>query len=293
MGPRAPLPDPASGRAVPPLSVPSKLLYGRWMGVASEREAAFDLGGAAEAYGRAYAHAPGRRERAVALARVSKQYSDLSWQTFATLTGRDFHPGASPRPAATMELGLQHAKRASELAQEAFDIFPDDGLVRVGVCANLGRQALFSDPRTMVRLSDRVKSLAEAAVAAEPGYDFGWHTVGRWHYAMADLPLPVKCIVKYYYRGEVFSASFAAARDAHSRAKELNPRNLNHRVELAKSLAKLGRPREAQEELRGALDLPTEDLNDWVTRKQGQRLLAELEASPRVLEGGRGPQPAA
>ena len=70
-----------------------------------------------------------RRERAVALARVSKQYSDLSWQTFATLTGRDFHPSASPRPAATMELGLQHAKRASELAQEAFDIFPDDGLL--------------------------------------------------------------------------------------------------------------------------------------------------------------------
>ena len=64
-------------------------------------------------------------------------------------------------------------------------------------------------------------------------------------------------------------------------------------MELAKSLAKLGRPREAREELRGALDLPTEDLNDWVTRKQGQRLLAELEASPQVLEGGRGPQPAA
>jgi hypothetical protein len=130
-------------------------------------------------------------------------------------------------------------------------------------------------------------------VAVEPGYDFGWHTVGRWNYAMADLPLPVKCIVKYYYRGEVFSASFAAARDAHSRAKELNPRNLNHRVELAKSLAKLGRPGEAREELQGALDLPMEDINDWVTRKQGRRLLAELEAAPQVLEGGRGPQPAA
>ena len=232
--------------------------------------------------------APGPRERAVALARVSKQHSDLSWQTFAELTGRDFHPGARPPPAGSMEAGLRHAQLASELAQEAFSIFPDDGLVRVGVCANLGRQALFSDPRTMVRLSDRVKALAEAAVAVEPGYDFGWHTVGRWHYAMANLPLPIKCIVKYYYRGEVFSASFAAAKDAHARAKDLNPRNLNHRVELAKCLAKLGRPQEAQEEVRGALHLPAEDLNDWVTRQQGLRLLAELdslEAAPHFGDG--------
>jgi len=254
----------------------------QWMELGLEAERRFDQLAALEAYECAELAALRPEQKAEALARLSKQYSDMAWQSFAKEKELDFHPRSNP-PAPPREEGARMAQKALELSEAALALDPDSAVVRVSKCANLGRLALYSDNKSMVRMSNRVKEEAERAIALDPSYDWAHHSLGRWHAAMASLPLVVKVIVKYYYQGEgCFSACHDRALQAYSTAKDLNPLCPNHRVELAKLLAQKGQRAAATAELQASLQMAPEDVNDWIVQEQGRRLLESLNGPVKV-----------
>ena len=150
----------------------------QWMEAGRRAEAGCDLEGAILAFTEASAQAKNRRERALALAYLSKQYSDLAWNAFAKANGREFAPHAVPPPA-SVEEGASFARKAMELSERACELAPTDPVCCFAKCANYGRLALYQDVRTMVHMSNQVKANAERTIALDPTYEWGHHSLGR------------------------------------------------------------------------------------------------------------------
>lgn len=216
-----------------------------------------------------------------ALCRVAKQHCDLGWQAYARREGliwsRDVVPAPPPPPAKAKgrkrgakdvasaeeeaDEGLRYALRALKLARRCAALAPELSTAHLAVAAALGRLALYSDTRTKVQMSDEVLHTAERIVAADPGDDYGWHSLGRWHYEMSRLNLAAKLVIKLYYQGSAFNASMDVATRAYERAVELAPGRLVHRVELAKCYEAQGERTKALEQLEAATGCDVEDMN--------------------------------
>lgn len=191
------------------------------------------------------------------LQKIAKQYSD----SIADLADRN----AKRRHA---EQAIAWSRRAAELA-------PDDAVIRLSIAISYGKLALFSDTRTKVEVSRRVKEEAERAIALDPDYDWAYHVLGRWHMEAAAVGATARFFARLIYGG-IPAASFDEAARLFERAVELAPDNLAHRVELGIAYARLGRASEARRELERALAAAPRERYEIESLDRARRALAEL-----------------
>lgn len=172
---------------------------------------------------------------------------------------------------------------AMEHAKEAIELDDTLALPHIAACTSMGRLALLSDNKTKVRLAHDAREEAVTALALEPSNDLAHHLMGRWHYEMANLNVVVRTLVRVMYGTALAPGSHHDALESYQTAVSLAPARLIHRVELGRTLDRLGRKEQARQELEAALELDVEDINAFCQRQDALSLLKRMpKAPPRV-----------
>ncbi|KAI8467530.1 MAG: hypothetical protein J3K34DRAFT_481196 [Monoraphidium minutum] len=241
-----------------------------WLARGAAAERALDLREALSCYQSALSLQPSSLEY---LCRVAKQWSDLTYE-----------PGAGPAQA------VEANSKAVEFAERAVALAPEWAGGYIAECVSKGRLALFSDNKTKVRLAKEAREAAVTALALEPGNDLAHHLMGRWHYEMAQINFVVRQLVRLVYGAALAPGTFPDALSEFQAAADLAPGRLIHRVELGRTLLKLGRRREALAALEASLAMDVEDVNAKCEKDEAEAMLARLRRE--LGRGGGGGRPA-
>lgn len=217
-----------------------------------------------------------------ALTRLAKQRSDCGWQCYAAAHGLPTVAGAKPPPAScSLAAGEEHIRASVALCDEALRLAPSSARAHMAAALCGGRAALFTaDVRARVALCNRIRVLAERALALDPHEDAAHHVLGRWHWEIASLNPVVKVLLRHVLGGDT-GGSHAAALEHFQAAATLAPHRLTHKAEHGKALIKLGRRREGLTQLRAALSCPVEDVNAESGRLHAEALLARMRRIDR------------
>jgi tetratricopeptide (TPR) repeat protein len=199
------------------------------------------------------------------LARLSKQYTDMSYLML------QIDSSARPR---TVELNT----KAVELAMKAVATDPTNALGHIALCVSRGRLALVSDNRKKIQLANDAAADAATALRLDPHNDYAHHLMGRWHYEMAQLNAVVRTLIRICYGTALMEGSFSEALTCYRTAAELNPGRVIHRVEIGRTLIKLGEVQAGVEHLKHALDMDIEDINAKLQQDDAAMLLKKLQA---------------
>jgi tetratricopeptide (TPR) repeat protein len=213
-----------------------------------------DLAAATTAYTQAHRRAPGNYEAAWKLARA------LADQ--ATLT----------KDADDQE---RLCRQAESLARAAIALDPRGTKGHVFLAIALGKLALFVGGKRKVRLSHEIESEADTALALDPNDDLAHHVLGVWNREVAELSGFLRFFAKVLY-GKLPTGSLGAALDHLGKARSLHPEVIPHHVELGLTLAAAHRYREAEQELEGALQMPTSWVTDDTYRAKARTALVDV-----------------
>jgi tetratricopeptide (TPR) repeat protein len=217
-------------------------------------EARFDTKTALDLYLGADAERP---NDVAILLKISRQYSDATLDT----------PDVAEKKRLCTE-ALNYAQRAAQLEPRNAV-----GLLSLAIC--YGKLGTYSDTRTKIEYSRRVKEYADQAVAIDPGYDYAHHVLGRWNYEVATLGFGARVIVRVIYGGLPTASTAEAVRQL-QRAVELSPQLPAHRVELGFALLADGQRDAARQTFHAALAMPMVEKYDTEAFRRAREALADL-----------------
>jgi tetratricopeptide (TPR) repeat protein len=163
---------------------------------------------------------------------------------------------------------IDYAKRAATLA-------PDDPEAQLAVAISYGKLEPFEGIRERLEASRFIKDAADKVVKLDPGNDLGWHVLGRWHLAFADIAPAMRTLAQLAY-GKLPDSTYEDATRCFEKAIELNPNRLMHYIELGRVYAHMGRIDDARSFLTHGLAMRDTEKDDPETKRQGQELLANL-----------------
>ena len=141
----------------------------------------------------------------------------------------------------------------------------------------LGRLALTRGGRERVRFGQIVYRQAARAIALRPGHDGAHHILGAWHAEAKRL----SAVERFFARlllgaGFLSIASWDSAVAHLTRAVELDPRYIYHRLELAEVYVDLKRYQDARQQLAPIAQLPDTDVMDPRYRTRAAALLRKI-----------------
>lgn len=190
------------------------------------------------------------------LRRIARQYSDLTV---------DLADAAARKQA--VEQALDYSRRAVQLD-------PDnaEGVLSLAVC--YGKLAVFGSIREKVAFSRRVLEEAERALALDANYAWAHHLLGRWHHEVSRLGAVSRLAVQWVYGG-LPSASTATAVQHLERAAELEPAQLQHRLELGFAYLAHGDAEKARTAFAAGLAMPSREKHDEPAKQRARDALGE------------------
>ncbi|MDD5564888.1 MAG: hypothetical protein PHQ91_14330 [Thermoanaerobaculaceae bacterium] len=221
--------------------------------------ARFDLPATLAAYRAAHAAAPENYEAAWKLARALVDEATLAHD-----------------PDEQKRLCVE----AEALAREAVRLRPSDPMGHDMLAVSLGKLALFEGGKRKVELGKEVRAEADRALQLDPDDDLALHVLGVWNREVAGLGWVLRGFARLLY-GKLPPASLAAATADLTRAVELRPEVIAHRVELGITLEAAGRWADAKAQFDRALALPTGWVTDDHYRAVARKELALVRAHLR------------
>lgn len=172
-------------------------------------------------------------------------------------------------------------RRAEQYARRAVAANPDLADAHFVLGLALGRIGLTLGPRQRIRSAMAVRDAALRALALDPQHDGAWHLLGRWHAEIERLSNLEEFFARTFLGGDVLrEASWEEAVRCLSRAVELRPDFIYHRLDLAEVLIELERRAEARPHLQTIARLPAQDVMDHVYRARAQLLLHQIRDRP-------------
>lgn len=163
-------------------------------------------------------------------------------------------------------------------ARAAVKAAPESAQAHVWLAASLGRQALQEGPKTRLALSKEIKSEADRAIALDPGIGRAWHVRALWNRGIASLGMLERGVANTVLGGVPKGATMDNAVADLKKAVELEPRYLNHHLELARTYVMMKRRAEAIPHLEQVLALPPEtSLRDAHHQAAAREMLAKLK----------------
>lgn len=147
------------------------------------------------------------------------------------------------------------------------------GQLALAIC--YGRVAPFTDNKTKIAYSKRVKEHTEKSLKLDPRNDYAYHVLGAWNYELAGLNALLRAVSRVIY-GEIPAASYELAVDYFQKAIELEPNRVAHHVELGRTYAALGKKELAKASLEKGLSLPSREKDDPETKARGREVLKGL-----------------
>lgn len=164
-------------------------------------------------------------------------------------------------------------------AREAVRVAPDSALGHVWLAVTLGRQALHEGPKARLALAREIRSEVDRAIAIDPGIGRAWHVLALWNRKVASLNFMERAAANTVLGGVPKGASMENAVRDLEKAIALEPRYVNHHLELGRTFVQMKRWSEARKELETAASLPpTSNPRDARYQTEARALLARVPA---------------
>jgi tetratricopeptide (TPR) repeat protein len=179
----------------------------------------------------------------------------------------------APNPDQKLSLGstaLDYAKRAATLD-------PNYAEAHLAVAISWGKLQPLENYRERIAASRLIKESADKAIQLDPSSDLGWHVLGRWHLALAEVNGFQRALVQLTYGLTLPESTYEEAARCFEKAIELNPSRLMHYIELGRVYAHMGRTADARLFLAKGLAMRDTEKDDPETKRQGKELLANLQ----------------
>jgi tetratricopeptide (TPR) repeat protein len=193
------------------------------------------------------------------LVRISREYRHLM--------------SDATQPQEKLNLGstaVDYAKRAATLE-------PDDPDAQLAVAISYGKLQPLEGNREKIEASRIIKVAADKAVKLDPSSDIGWHVLGRWHMALAEVNAFQRAMAQVAYGKALPNSTYEEAAECFEKAIELNPNRLMHYIELGCTYARMGRTEDARNLISKGLGMQDTEKDDPETKRQGQEVLANLQ----------------
>ena len=191
------------------------------------------------------------------LVRMSREYRHL--MSDATQTEQKLNLGST---------AIDYAKRAATLE-------PNDPEAQLAVAISYGKLEPLQGNRQKFEASRIIKNAADKVIKLDPSSDLGWHVLGRWHMALAEVNSFERALAQVTY-GKLPESTYEEAASCFEKAIELNPNRLMHYIELGRVYAHLGRTDEARSLINKGLAMRDTEKDDPEAKRQGEELLANL-----------------
>jgi len=173
------------------------------------------------------------------------------------------------------EQKLGFGSTAVDYANRAVALQPDDPETQLAVAISYGKLEPLQSNREKIEASRIIKVAADKVIKLDPSSDLGWHVLGRWHMALADVPAYERALAQFAY-GKLPESTYEDAARCFEKAIELNPNRLMHYIELGRVYAHMGRNADARSCIKKGLAMRDTEKDDPETKRQGQELLARI-----------------
>jgi tetratricopeptide (TPR) repeat protein len=177
--------------------------------------------------------------------------------------------------AAKPEQKLSLGGTAVDYAKRAAALDPNDSEAQLAVAISYGKLGPLEGNREKIEASRIVKDAADKVIKLDPSNDLGWHVLGRWHMALAEVSAFERTLAQFAF-GKLPESTYEEAAQCFEKAIELNPNRLMHYIELGRVYWRLGRTGEARSLITKGLAMRDTEKDDPETKRQGQELLAKL-----------------
>lgn len=162
-------------------------------------------------------------------------------------------------------------------ARRAVEARPDGVKGNEWLAIALGQSALDEGPRTRVRLSEEIRSVALRTLELDSLSAAAHHVLGEWNAEIERLSGVTRWAAQRLLGADAFDqASWENARTHLERAVELEPRSLINHLALARVYLDTDEPEAARTQLREVLDRPAVEPTDPLLKQQAQELLGTL-----------------
>lgn len=167
-------------------------------------------------------------------------------------------------------------QKGTACAKQAVKIKPEDGKGHLYLSIALGRIALDAGAKERIKLSKEIKQEVDLAIKYDPTDDIAYHVLGRWNRKLANLSWIEKGFADMFLGGVPEEASDENAVAAFKKAVEINPKHINHHLELGITYEMMGLDEEAGQEYQTCLELPKSSSDDDKYKKDAQERLEDL-----------------
>lgn len=191
------------------------------------------------------------------LRKIARQYSDLSV---------DLVDDAEKKKA--VEQALDYSRRAVAVEPQNAE-----NVLSLAVC--YGKLAVQSGTHDRVKYSRLVREETDRALALDPGYAWAHHLLGRWNHEVSALGSTARFFVRLFYGGLPDASTADAVRHL-ERAVDLEPAQLQHRLELGFAYLADNQPERAREAFTAGLAMPSREKHDDPAKARARAALAKL-----------------
>ena len=167
-------------------------------------------------------------------------------------------------------IAVDYAKRAAELG-------PNDPDAQLAVAISYGRLQPLEGNWDKIQASHIIKGAADKVIKLDPSSDLGWHVLGRWHKALADVSGVRRALAQAVYGETLPVSTYAEAATCFERAIALNPNRPMHYIELGQVYAQMGRTEDARRLITKGLAMQDTEKDDPETKREGKEALAKLQ----------------
>jgi tetratricopeptide (TPR) repeat protein len=166
---------------------------------------------------------------------------------------------------------------AEKFAHKAVATNPDGTWGHFYLAASLGRVAMHSSVSEQLDLAPKIRDEAKKAIALDPDNGFAYHILGVWNRRIAKISQLSRFIANTVLWRSVPDGSLEKSMYHLKRATSLNPANIIHHLELAKTYVAMGKQQLAMNHLRKIQELSIQFSDDPLHKENAQRLLQELK----------------
>jgi len=170
----------------------------------------------------------------------------------------------------------EYYQNGTACARRAVRIEPEGSKGHLFLAIALGRIALDAGAKERIRLSKQIKEEVDLAIKYNPKDDIAYHVLGRWNRKLSNLSWIEKGFADIFLGGVPEEASDENAVAAFKKAIELNPKHINHHLELGITYEMMGLDDEARQQYEICLELPKSDSDDDKYKKEARERLEDL-----------------
>jgi tetratricopeptide (TPR) repeat protein len=178
--------------------------------------------------------------------------------------------------AATPDQKLSLGSTALTYAKHAASLEPTDPEAQLAVAISCGKLQPLESSRERILASQLIKESADKVIRLDPSSDLGWHVLGRWHMALAEVNSFQRALAQLTYGLKLPDSTYQEAAHCFEKAISLNPARLMHYIELGRVYARMGRIDDARSFIAKGLAMRDTEKDDPEIKRQGRELLASL-----------------